>query len=926
MVIAEAINGQSKQASKKLEEKLSPGQEWSETDKLLDEEYELIKKYLWVPSELNGGRSLVDGQCSFEELVCIWLAHTTNLNENQKKLNKELLKTLKGIGSYLHEYDTKKLENFLKNNKDDQDLKVVLNLKRGESGLTLLHAASRLNDDQSGPTLVNLLLQAGADPNIESNEGKTPLHYAADSNYRYLTINLLLEGKADPNIRDNKRKTPLQTAIDNNNCHILECFLTDNQKKLSKELYDILLGILSPEDYKKPHVIGEVFNRQAIENLGKFLDKHKNSQDLKMIFIVQDRVGMSKVLSYARATCKEAVDLLLKAGATDPKKDANMCNKKKKCLLPPRTLWSIPNQQIVLGGFLNDISQVESMDQLEKVVDRAIDFGVMLNFAKKSSQGEKYNFTDYVIKEISRLEKNPKVASDIVCKLVSWGAACYTKNSIDVIGELELEFKDHKANMIKAHEKYVNCTQKFLKIAKNATNGKLNRAKMDNATFYLEYSEDSTIDVAQITDGTRDLGLTHGDVKCGRNIVKIGNSEVEIITKDGVRNYTDLTEGGDIVFTFYTIQGELEVRLYPDTQNKDLIRVEVNDQDLLEELKNCNEKIGKNCLLGGLPVDQAIERGFFTRSGKLCQYSETVSSAAQTVNEKQQLLQDLRYIESNIVKKEKNFDIKTHLVEIFKTLSRFCEEKGDISKTDLAKAAEKESKKLGLEGKYNWSKIFGLEKGVIEKAEKQGDKEQKSNIPDNFYLGQAIEDGNCFFDSFRQELEQQLGIKATVEQLRQYCKEFARNNPPEWFINAITNSHDNNGVVRRETPDFYAKNILNNNRWGDPEVEGRILCGKYGVKLHVVESNPLHATDEQQDPSLHQLIDSLGSRSTGEYNRIDYDDNNVLHIVNKGHDHFEPLFNSNKILAKCYSSLPRCSMDELKIESHQHKSLLVSGS
>ncbi len=58
-----------------------------------------------------------------------------------------------------------------------------------------MHAASRLNDDQSGPTLVNLLLQAGADHNIESNEEKTPLHFAADSNYRYLTINLLLEEK-----------------------------------------------------------------------------------------------------------------------------------------------------------------------------------------------------------------------------------------------------------------------------------------------------------------------------------------------------------------------------------------------------------------------------------------------------------------------------------------------------------------------------------------------------------------------------------------------------------------------------------------------------------------------------------------------------------------------------------------------------------
>lgn len=626
MIISESIVGQDKKAYKQeLEEKLSAKQEWSETDKLLDEEYGLIKKYLWVPSELNSGRSLIDGQCSFEELVCVWLAYTPNLNENQKKLNKELLKTLKGIGSYLYEYDTARLEKFLKDNGDDPDLKVVLNLQRGGSGLTLLHAASRLNDDQSGPTLVNLLLQAGADPNIESNEGKTPLHYAADSNYRYLTINLLLEGKADPNIRDNKRKTPLQTAIDNNNCHILECFLTDNQKKLSKELYDMLLGILSPEDYKKPHVIGEVFNRQAIENLGKFLDKHKNSRDLKMIFIVQDRVGMSKVLSYARATCKEAVDLLLKAGATDPKKDANMCNKKKKCLLPPRTLWSIPNQQIVLGGFLNDISQVESMDQLEKVVDRAIDFGVMLNFAKKSSQGEKYNFTDYVIKEISRLEKNPKVASDIVCKLVSWGAVCYAKNSINVIGELELEFKDHKANMIKAHEKYVNCTQKFLKIAKNATNGKLNRAKMDNATFYLEYSEDSTIDVAQITGGTRDLGLTHGSMQCGKDIIKIGKDEVEIITKNGIRNYTDLADNSDIVLTFYTSLGKLEVRLYPDKQDKDKIIVEVsNRKEILEKFKNCNEKIGKNCLLGELSVNQAIEQGFFVRSGKLT-HSEAIS-------------------------------------------------------------------------------------------------------------------------------------------------------------------------------------------------------------------------------------------------------------------------------------------------------------
>lgn len=60
------------------------------------------------------------------------------------------------------------------------------------------------------------------------------------------------------------------------------------------------------------------------------------------------------------------------------------------------------------------------------------------------------------------------------------------------------------------------------------------------------------------------------------------------------------------------------------------------------------------------------------------------------------------------------------------------------------------------------------------------------------------------FDSFKQGLGQ-LGMSAAVEELREYCKEFAQNNPPEWFINAIANSYDNNGVVRRKTPDSYAK-------------------------------------------------------------------------------------------------------------------------
>ncbi|NSM57054.1 hypothetical protein HET73_07155 [Wolbachia endosymbiont of Atemnus politus] len=71
---------------------------------------------------------------------------------------------------------------------------------------------------------------------------------------------------------------------------------------------------------------------------------------------------------------------------------------------------------------------------------------------------------------------------------------------------------------------------------------------------------------------------------------------------------------------------ELEVRLYPDKQNRDIVRVEVSDQEKWKRLKSYNEEIGKNCRFGGLLVKEAVEQGFFTRSGKLI-CSEEMSSS-----------------------------------------------------------------------------------------------------------------------------------------------------------------------------------------------------------------------------------------------------------------------------------------------------------
>ncbi|WP_353288477.1 ankyrin repeat domain-containing protein [Wolbachia endosymbiont (group A) of Tromatobia lineatoria] len=590
----------------------------------VDDKYESIKYSLLLSD--NSSLTSIIKRGKFKNLISDWSFNVPDLKDNQKNLNKALLNLLTDFPFC----DITRFEDFLHDNKGD-DLKAVLNLQRGESKLTILHVIQGMEylavEKDIGcavSAFMTLLLKSGADPNIVNSEGQTPLHYAAY--YNTLNIPLLLK-KGARGQTDRQGKTPLDIVIINKKpfeVNLLEqIFLTQEQLEAKNDLEGIC---------------GHSFNTNRLR---KFFNQHKGNEGLKEILNLRDCEGKSRVFQKIREACygnethfKEAKKLLLEAGAIDYEEW-----KDKKRLPKLRTLWDdlILDQSEKLKIFLGRVNKSKDIDELKRVVNEAIELGVRLNFPNQGSiygkvYEKEYSFTDFVIRKISELRKssegsrNIEVASGIVCQLISKGAILYNISSIYVIDELE-EFESHKANMKNAYADYENRALDFITIVQSATSGKVRDVKIDNSTLFLEYSQDSKVDVAKITNGARGLGITQEGVQYGRNIIKIGKSEVEIITENAIRNYVGLADGSNIVLTFDTGLGELEVRLYPDKQN--LIKVEVEDQEKWKKLQNCEERIGEKCLLGGCSVRDAIERGFFTRSGELIR-SETISQSDAT--------------------------------------------------------------------------------------------------------------------------------------------------------------------------------------------------------------------------------------------------------------------------------------------------------
>ena len=131
----------------------------------------------------------------------------------------------------------------------------------------ILHQAARLT---TNPTIIQLLLEAGADANARNDRGLTPLHEGATNSNPVVTAHLLAAG-ADPNGLDNEGYTPLHyAAAQSGNGRVITRLLAAGADPLV-ESNDGRIPLHSALRYAGERgVISELLEAGATENLTAF--------------------------------------------------------------------------------------------------------------------------------------------------------------------------------------------------------------------------------------------------------------------------------------------------------------------------------------------------------------------------------------------------------------------------------------------------------------------------------------------------------------------------------------------------------------------------------------------------------------------------------------------------------------------------------
>lgn len=230
--------------------------------------------------------------------------------------------------------------------------------------------------------------------------------------------------------------------------------------------------------------------------------------------------------------------------------------------------------------------------------------------------------------------------------------------------------------------------------------------------------------------------------------------------------------------------------------------------------------------------------------------------------------------------------------QVYKKLTRKRGRENEADREEVERPVVKISELSSLSS----SSFFVLDSSKpLQKSSSEDTLKEKlfSRIPNNFQLGRAATAGDCFFDSIAQVVNQRIH---TVKSLRLTCEKYARGEHHTWVKQLIEADHQNfetylSGIV------FTGEEIENGNQellgiaaavWGRPEIEGRILSGKLGIHLHIIE---VLASSIDGVQIMEQIIDSEGSCSIDHLKEEDYNNPDFVHLV-VHQNHFVPLINT----------------------------------
>ncbi|MDX2165077.1 MAG: hypothetical protein SFW07_06655 [Gammaproteobacteria bacterium] len=198
----------------------------------------------------------------------------------------------------------------------------------------------------------------------------------------------------------------------------------------------------------------------------------------------------------------------------------------------------------------------------------------------------------------------------------------------------------------------------------------------------------------------------------------------------------------------------------------------------------------------------------------------------------------------------------------------------------------------------------------IEKTRRHGlflhikeDSAEKQNlftqvIPKTFDLGDAKGEGDCFYDACAQELNEIFETEEySLKGLRLLCHTYAveldrrcggnPNHADNWIAQAFNDSaryQQYLANVQYTVQEREAGHGLGDDRlatWGEPYLDGKIICKVLKIKLHVIEvrENPDDVTKEKQKFIVsHNVVDESRLKNVDEKD-VDWEDKKTIHIA-----------------------------------------------